>query len=65
MTIELKIIVTCLALWVVFFMAAYPGTKFADWGERVAGDYGSFLQRLNFIFLVPTLIAGLVIIWRL
>lgn len=65
MIVECKIIVTWLSLWFVLFMAAYPGTKFADWGERMMGGYAAFLQLLCFILLVPVLITGLVIIWRL
>ena len=29
--------------WMIFHLASYPGTRFADWGERVFKEYANFL----------------------
>lgn len=60
MPTELIIIMSCIVLWVILHFSAYPGTNFAEWGDKKFG-YGKFLTLIAIICFVPAVITG--VIW--
>ena len=64
MDIHLKIIITCIALWIIVHSMAFPFTKFAEFGTKKTGGYSSFLILIAFIILIiPSFICGLHWLW--
>ena len=52
MDIHLKIIITCVGLWIIVHFMAFPSTSFAEWGKDKLGGYGAFLISIAFVLLV-------------
>jgi hypothetical protein len=64
MDIHLKIIITCIALWIIIHCLAFPSTYFAEFGTKKTGSYGSFLVLIAFCILVfPSIICGVHWLW--
>lgn len=63
MTIENKIAYTCLILWGITYISAFPTTRFAEWGKNKFGDYPSFLGAIAIFYLIPCIITLLYWIW--
>lgn len=64
MDIHLKIIITCIALWIIVHFMAFPCSPFAEWGTDKTGSYGSFLISFAFLLLVvPSIICGIHWLW--
>jgi hypothetical protein len=63
--IELKIIITTIALWLITHLAAYPSTSFSKWGEKKFKSYGNFIGTILFVYCVPIVITGLYWLWSL
>lgn len=64
MDIHLKIIITCLGLWIIVHFMAYPSTPFAEFGIKKLGSYSEFLILIVLcILVIPSIICGVHWIW--
>lgn len=61
--VELKIIITMVALWIVAYFSAYPTTRFAEWGARFFNSYTTFLLVLSGIFWAPIFVISIYCLW--
>jgi len=64
MDIHLKIIITCVGLWIIVHFMAFPSSAFAEWGKEQSGSYVAFLISIAFVLLViPSIICGIHWLW--
>jgi hypothetical protein len=54
-----KILFTCLILWMILQIAAFPGTTFYNWGIKKFGSYLLFLIAISLIYVIPLVISVL------
>lgn len=65
MNIELKIMTTCLVVWFILHLSAFPDTGFAEWGTRKFKTYKRFLSIIAEICFIPFFLTGLYWLWSL
>ena len=65
MKTELKIIITLLVMWFIAHCAAFPETKFSEWGVNKFGSYTNFIVVLLLFFFTPILLIALYLLWSL
>lgn len=63
MEIELKIILTCLILWFITYLCAFPSSMFAKWGALRFKSYLAFLIFITLIYVIPAFIISIYWLW--
>jgi hypothetical protein len=64
-SIELKIVITCLTSYFLMWLASYPTTFFSEWGAKKFGGYVNFLFAQAIFNALPIVIAFIHWIWTL
>lgn len=64
-SVELKIIITIIVMWIITHFAAYPTTAFARWGRRQFKSYLDFLIAIGLFYMIPFIGVGLYYVWSL